>query len=163
MDFLAVLRALRASGAQFVIVGGVAASLYGSTRLTHDLDLVPSLDSETWPRLVDALYDLGGQPRIPESRDAIANPENVKQWIEEKGMLALTFRSSDGSTEVDLLVAKSNEIPALLDRATKVILEGQEFAVASLDDLIAMKKKAGRPQDLLDAEVLVGLRNRRQD
>ena len=59
MDFLAVLRRLGTSLARFVVVGGVAANHYGSTRVTHDLDLVPALDPDTWPSLVAALYELG--------------------------------------------------------------------------------------------------------
>jgi predicted nucleotidyltransferase len=160
MDFLAVLQELGASSARFVIVGGVAANLYGSTRVTHYLDLVPALDPSSWPSLVAALYELGALPRIPESREAVEDPERVKRWVEEKGMLALSFRSQDGSAGVDLLVSRSDSIEGLLERATSVEWEGIRFFVASLDDLIAMKSEADRPQDLLDVEVLKGLRER---
>jgi len=160
MDFLSILRALKGSGAQFVIVGGVAACLYGSTRLTHDLDLVPALDPDTWPSLIATLYGLGGRPRIPETQESISDVSNIRSWIEKKGMLALSFRSPKGSVGVDLLVAKSHTHQSLLERATVVELHGEEFAIAGLDDLIEMKREAGRPQDLLDLEVLIGLRDR---
>ena len=49
MNFLDVLNTLTEDGVEFVIVGGVAARLHGSTRLTHDLDIVPNLEEESWP------------------------------------------------------------------------------------------------------------------
>lgn len=46
VDFLKLLESLADTGLAFVIVGGVAARLYGSPRLTHDVDIVPRLDAE---------------------------------------------------------------------------------------------------------------------
>ena len=160
MDFLSILRHMAASGLEFVIVGGAAARLYGSTRLTHDLDVVPSLEPAPWARLIHTLWAAGARPRIPESEAAIANPENVRRWIQQKGMLALCFRSPDGSAEVDLLVAESHRLDALMARAIHVELDGQTYHVAAMDDLIAMKRAAGRPQDLLDIAELEQIRRR---
>jgi len=77
-------------------------------------------------------------------------------------MLALNFRTSDGSTEVDLLVSESDDFEALRQRAAKVTVEGRTFFVASIDDLIEMKKRAGRPQDLLDIAQLEDIKKRLQ-
>ena len=65
-------------------------------------------------------------------------------------MLTLNFRTSDGSTEVDLLVGESGAFDELKQRAVKVTVDQRTFFVASIDDLISMKQRAGRPQDLLD-------------
>ena len=54
MNFLDVLNTLTEDGVEFVIVGGVAARLHGSTRLTHDLDIVPKLDDVSWKRLIQS-------------------------------------------------------------------------------------------------------------
>ena len=77
-------------------------------------------------------------------------------------MLALNFRTPDGSTEVDLLVSESGQFEDLRRRAIKVTLDHRTFLVASLDDLIAMKQRAGRPQDLLDIDELQDIRARRR-
>ena len=61
-------------------------------------------------------------------------------------MLALNFRTEDGATEVDLLVGESEAFEELRRRAVEVTVEPRTFLVASLDDLIAMKRRAGRPQ-----------------
>ncbi len=160
MDFLSILRRMAASGLEFVIVGGVASRLYGSSRLTYDLDVVPKLEPLPWARLVRTLWEAGARPRIPESQEAIADLEKVRQWIDEKGMLALAFRSADGAVEVDLLVAEARRVDGLLARATAVELDGQTYRIAALDDLIEMKQRAGRPRDLLDVEELKRIRAR---
>jgi len=157
-DFLAFLERLGAEGLEFVIVGGLAARLYGSSRLTHHVDIVPDLDKRAWRRTVACIVSSGGRPRIPESVERISDPELVSRWVAEKRMRALSFRSEDGSVEIDLLVAESPRFRELRDRATRVELRGVTYFVASLDDLIAMKRAAGRPQDRLDLEELERIR-----
>ena len=46
--FLEILNALHDRHVEFVIVGGVAAALHGGSRVTFDLDLVPSLAPASW-------------------------------------------------------------------------------------------------------------------
>lgn len=52
IDFLEILSRLHDSSAEFVIVGGVAASMHGSSRVTYDLDIVPSLTPDSWTVVV---------------------------------------------------------------------------------------------------------------
>lgn len=154
VDFLKLLESLADSGLEFVIVGGVAARLYGSPRLTHDVDIVPRLDTDSWQRAVDMLWSKGARPRISERLDAVRDLSRVDEWISQKGMLALTFRSPDGNSEVDLLVGEAYNFNELRSRAIRVQLGARTFLVAHIDDLIAMKERAGRPQDRLDVDAL---------
>ena len=75
-------------------------------------------------------------------------------------MLALNFRTSDGSTEVDLLVGESDAFDELKQRAIEVKVDRRTFFVASIDDLISIKQRAGRPQDPLDITELRNIRKR---
>ncbi len=159
-NFLDILNQLHDHHVEFVIVGGVAAALHGSSRVTFDLDVVPSLAPESWRAAVDLLWTLGARPRIPEPLERIRDVEQVRRWRIEKGMLALTFRTPDGSTEVDLLVGEGDRFDGLCQRAVTVTLAERTFHVASIDDLIAMKQQAGRPQDLLDVAQLEDIRKR---
>ena len=161
-NFLEILNQLHDGHVDFVIVGGVAAALHGGTRVTFDIDIVPSLVPESCMAAVDLLWSLGARPRIPEPLERIRDVEQIKRWRTEKAMLALNFRTSDGSTEVDLLVSESDDFEALRQRAAKVTVEGRTFFVASIDDLIEMKKRAGRPQDLLDIAQLEDIKKRLQ-
>ena len=158
MNFLQILQKIAESGADFLIVGGVAARLYGSTRLTHDIDIVPSLEAKAWKKLIRTLYELGARPRIPEHRKTIEDVENVRTWVKAKSMISLSFRTKSGEAEVDLLVGESDRFEALKKRANKVLFKGVCYQVASLEDLIAMKRKSGRPQDLIDIETLERLK-----
>ena len=160
IDFLEILSRLHDSHVDFVIVGGVAAALHGSPRVTFDLDVVPSLAPDSWTAAVDLLWSLGARPRIPEPLERIRDVEQVRRWQNEKGMLALNFRTPDGSTEVDLLVSESGRFEALRQRAVRVTVDQRTFFVASIDDLIEMKQQAGRPQDLLDIAQLQDIKNR---
>ena len=150
--FLDLLSQLYDHRIDFVIVGGVSrgSSPHGGTRVTFDLDIVPSLAPDSWSAAVDFLWNLGARPRIPESLERIRDVNEVRRWRREKGMLALNFRTKDGSAEVDLLVSESDRFEELRQRSTIVTVGSRTFFVASIDDLIAMKQQAGRPQDLLE-------------
>ena len=156
--FFETLNELHDHHVEFVIVGGVAAVLHGGSRATFDLDIVPSLAPTSWRAAVDLLWSRGARPRIPEPLERIRDVEQVRRWRQEKGMLALNFRSQDGSTEVDLLVGESEAFTDLRRRAVEVTVGERTFFVASVDDLIAMKRRAGRPQDVLDIAELQHLR-----
>jgi predicted nucleotidyltransferase len=162
-NFLEILSRLHDQHVDFVIVGGVAASLHGGSRVTFDVDVVPSLEPESWRAAVDLLWELGARPRIPEPRERIRDVECVRRWRQEKGMLALNFRAPDGSTEVDLLVGESDDFEHLRQRAVRVTVDHRTFLVASIDDLIVMKKRASRPQDLLDIDELQAIRKQLDD
>ena len=162
-DFLKLLNLLADAGAEFVIVGGVAAFLHGGRRVTYDVDVVTRLVAKTWPGLIDAIWDAGGRPRIPETRESIKDVLNIEKWMRDKGMLALTFRSTSGAIEIDLLVQQSHRFEQLKARAKTVELGGYGFLVVSIDDLIEMKRAAGRPQDLLDIAELTAIKHRLPD
>ena len=158
--FLKILTELHDHGVDFVIVGGVAAALHGGSRITFDLDIVPSLAPDSWQAAVDLLWALGARPRIPEPLERIRNVEHVRRWRVEKNMLALNFRTSDDTAEVDLLVSHSEEFEQLRRRAVQVSIGNRTFSVASIDDLLAMKRASGRPQDVLDIQELQRIRKR---
>ena len=67
VDFRGLLRALAAENVRFILVGGVAATVHGATRLTQDVDVVYERTDENIRRLVKAMEPLGpylrGVPR----------------------------------------------------------------------------------------------------
>ncbi len=94
-------------------------------------------------------WSLGARPRIPEPLESIRDLDHIRRWQVEKGMLALNFRTPDGSVDVDLLVSESSHFDELRARAIEVTLDARTFYVASIDDLIAMKRKAGNAEQLV--------------
>jgi hypothetical protein len=49
-------------------------------------------------------------------------------------MLALTFRTPDDGTEVDLVVGESDSFEELRQRAVRVTVDRRTFFVASIED-----------------------------
>ncbi len=158
--FLQILNELRDHRVDFVIVGDVAVALHGGSRVTFDLDIVPSLAPDSWRTAVDLLWSLGARPRIPEPLERIRDVDHVRRWRLDKNMLALNFRAPDGGVEVDLLVGESDAFEGLRRRAVEITIDERTFLVASIDDLIDMKQRSGRPQDLLDIAELRNIRER---
>ena len=99
-------------------------------------------------------------PRIPEPLERIRDVDHVRRWRLDKNMLALNFRAPDGGVEVDLLVGESDAFEGLRRRAVEITIDERTFLVASIDDLIDMKQRSGRPQDLLDIAELRNIRER---
>jgi predicted nucleotidyltransferase len=139
-----LLRALEGHGVDFVVIGGIAGLAQGSSYPTFDLDVAYSRDPANLRRLVDALSEIGvtlrGAPPDPPFQldvQILANGANF------------TFDTEFGSFDVlaDIAGIKSYED---LRGASKVKrIAGVEVRVASLDDLISMKRAANRAKDQL--------------
>ena len=64
---------------------------------------------------------------------------------------------------IDLLVSESDNFDGLKARALQILVGGRTYYVASIDDLIAMKQKAGRTQDLLDIQTLLKIKHQAEE
>lgn len=154
-----IVRALNDAGARYLVAGGLAVVAHGHVRFTADLDLVLDLREPSLGRAITALAELGFRPRAPVDLAAFADAGQRARWASEKGMTVFSlFSPAHPETEVDLFV----EAPFDFDRAYAhaTMLEatpGLPTPFVSLADLIGMKRKAGRPQDLLDIERLEAL------
>jgi hypothetical protein len=144
-----LLRRLEAGGVDFVVVGGVAATAHGSVAFTQDLDISYAPEPDNLERLGDVLVSLDARlrgvtddvPFVPDGRTLrrtrVLTLDTPLGWVD---LLA----QPDGAPVYEQLRA----------RALVTDLGGVVVRVASLDDLIAMKKAAGRPKDLVAVEEL---------
>lgn len=159
-DLETVLLALAQSGSRYLVVGGVAVVLHGYPRFTADLDLVVSLDSENLAKALGALDALGYRPRAPVPLIAFADPETRKTWVMEKGLTVFSLWSPRFSmTEVDIFVEEPFDFEAAFTRRVTMTLDFGSIPTAAISDLIALKRKAGRPRDLADIVELEKLDN----
>jgi hypothetical protein len=148
-----LLRRLAQAGVDFVVIGGVAVAVQGYGRSTKDLDIVYATNAAHLERLGDVLVALGARLRgIEEDAPFVPGARTLRRTT------ILTLETSLGS--IDLLVAPAGAAPyeEMRKRADLVDLDGIEFRVASLDDLLAMKRAAGRPQDIADVDALLTVR-----
>jgi ABC-type sugar transport system substrate-binding protein len=150
-----VLAALNTAGVRYLVVGGVAVVLHGHLRTTADLDLVVALDEGNARGAIRALESLGFRPRAPVPASQFADARARAEWIEGKGLTVFSMWSERvAGLEVDLFVEEPFEFEQGYARAVDVELDSTSAKVASLEDLLAMKRASGRPLDLADVEAL---------
>jgi hypothetical protein len=101
-------------------------------------------------------------PRAPVSARDFADPDRRREWVEQKGMRVFSMHDPRRPlVEVDLFVDPPIPVHELLARAERMIVAGRAVPVASIADLIAMKRKAGRPKDLEDIAALEAIARRK--
>ena len=145
----ALLSRLAAARVDYVVVGGFAGLMHGMTLPTRDLDICCATDTGNLDRLGQMLVDLGAR-----LRGVAADIPFVPDGRTLRRTQILTLDTSAGP--LDLLVDPSGSpgYAALSDRALRVEWADTTIKVASLEHLIAMKRAAGRPKDLLALEEL---------
>jgi predicted nucleotidyltransferase len=154
-DFEAVFSVLQQAGVRYLVVGGVAVVFHGYPRFTADLDLVVALDHENLVGLIGALATLGYRPRAPVQAAAFADAETRRSWIQEKGLTVFSFWSpAHPATEIDVFVAEPFPMEPALTRALRVQLGELQVPVASIPDLVFLKRQSARPKDLDDIQAL---------
>jgi predicted nucleotidyltransferase len=156
-DFGELIRALSGCGVRFVLIGGVAATLHGSARLTQDVDVVYARDEENLSRIAQALA-----PLQPYLRGA---PPGLPFKLDAKTLSAgLNFTLSTSAGDIDLLgeITGVGGYEALAGHTIEVELFGARCRCLDLPTLIAAKVAAGRPKDLESiAELRALLQERR--
>ena len=158
MDFLSLFALLNAQRVRYVLVGGLAVLLHGIDRITADIDLALDLSAESVNEAVSALQGAGLRPMLPVDARQLADPAVRKVWREERGMQVFSFWDPTHSRpSIDIFVESPIAFAELWRDAVEVLLDGVALRVASIPHLIALKRIAGRPQDLADIEQLLTL------
>jgi hypothetical protein len=148
-----IFRALERARVRYLVVGGVAVVLHGHPRFTADLVL--ALDAVNLRDALRALGELGYAPRAPVAAHEFADPRRRAEWARDKGMTVFSLASpTHPTTEVDLFIEEPFPFEDGYSRAVWADLGDTRVPVASIADLVAMKRRAGRPQDLEDARIL---------
>jgi hypothetical protein len=147
------LDALLEHRVRFVLIGGLAARLHGSPSVTDDTDVCYARDRVNLERLAAALTDLHARLRgapldVPFILDALTL---------EMGD-SFTFETDAGKLDVLATPSGTDGYEELNANAIEVHTDLLTIRVASLDDLIRMKRAAGRPKDRVELEILGALR-----
>jgi hypothetical protein len=151
MKIAELLQSLADDHVQYVLVGGLAVQLHGFLRSTFDIDLVLAMNDENLVRFIAVAKRYGLVPSIPVSIDSLRNASQIDQWHREKGMLAFALREPQiGGSVVDILVRPEVPFEKLKANAVAGELFSRQVWIASIDDLLTMKRCANRPKDHLD-------------
>jgi hypothetical protein len=152
-DFQTLLTALNAHRVRCVLIGGWAMRCHGSQYFTADMDLGYARDPDNLAALADALAPL--HPRLR------GVPEDLPfRWDARTLKAGLNFMLVTDAAYVDLLghIPGVTSFDALWHHSTEMNLFGLPVRVASLEDLIAMKRATGRAKDQAHIQELERLR-----
>ena len=155
-NFRALLEALENESVEFILVGGMAATVHGSIRTTRDLDIVYSRRPENISKLVNAL-----RPLSPRLRGA---PEGLPFRFDVPTVSAgLNFTLTTDAGAIDALgeIAGGGVYESLLPYSQAISILNASCRVVTLDKLIELKRAAGRPRDLEMIAELEALREER--
>lgn len=156
-DPTALLELLVRRGVDFVVIGGIAAVLHGSPRNTRDLDVCFATDEGNFEALGNALLDLDATLRgVSDNVPFVADAATLRK------VELLTLSTSRGPLDVMVRPAGAPAFNRLRRAAERQDLGAFSVLVASLEDLIAMKRASGRPKDLVDIEELEQIRRLRR-
>lgn len=150
-----LVQALVDGNVDFVIIGGVAVVLQAMPRFTKDLDICYSPAQDNLDALGAVLVELKARLRgISEEVPFVPDGRTLRQTQ----IVCLTTPVGD----IDLLVDPEGAptYKTLRRRADIMELGGRSVRIASIEDMLAMKRAAGRPQDQVDIESLEAARRR---
>ncbi len=145
MDIGNLLRCFNDRRVDYVLIGALAMPVHGYFRASRDIDLFIRPTEDNARSTLDALDDAGYDVTDLEAETLLTKK--------------VLFRQYALRTDVHPHVLGA-DFDGVLDRAVHTEIEGVAVRVASLEDLISMKRAAGRPKDLQDLKALEKLRDR---
>lgn len=151
LDLRRLVETLDRHRVRYVVIGGIAAIAHGNKRATFDLDVTPDLDRRNLERLASALRELEAELRGIGDVEHDLSPTNPDH-------LALggnwTLTTDAGSLDIMSDPTGAAPYAALDARSIDVQMGEHTIKIVGRDDLIAMKRAAGRPKDLDDLAAL---------
>ncbi|WP_167483217.1 hypothetical protein [Leptospira selangorensis] len=139
--FEKILELLEKAGVDYILIGGLAATAFGSSRLTTDIDLVYSRSSENRKKISEMFSSLH-----PHLRGA---PPNLPFHFDERTLSSgLNFTLSTDLGDIDLLAeVPGGNYESLKNDTIDLEIFGQKCKCIGLKKLIELKKASGRPKD----------------
>jgi len=145
MDTESLLKSLNAHNARFVVIGTTAFPVHGYARSTLDIDLFIEPTEENAKRVLAALSDFGYDVTDLSVEDVLTKKILIRQYLLETDLHPFVAGISFEEVWEYRIPDQIGETPAYF---------------AGLDDLIAMKRAAGRPKDMEDLRVFLALKER---
>ncbi|HSK50272.1 MAG TPA: hypothetical protein VK889_07225 [Solirubrobacterales bacterium] len=153
LDIQALLTELVRGEVEFLIIGGVAVGFHGYVRATKDVDVVPSPDPENLARLASVLRNLDAEIEGAREFEDGELPDPLDpDVLAERGNWVLETRL--GRFDIMQWIDDGGLWERLRPEAIEAEIDGLSVRFVSYADLIAMKERAGRPEDLTDLERL---------
>lgn len=157
-DPSAILRTLARHQVRFILVGGLSGTYWGSPTITMDLDICYERDRANYTALANALRELkatlrGAPPGLPFQLDA--------RTLELGD--SFTFNTPFGPFDCLGTPSGTGGFTDLARSASELTVDEEtRVLVCSLDDLMRMKRAAGRAKDRIELEILAAVKEERE-
>jgi hypothetical protein len=138
-----IARGLEAANLAYMIIGGQAVLLYGTPRMTKDIDITLGVDTGHLERLLPAIAAMGLE----------IIPKDFRSFVEQTSVLPTSEKES--GIRVDFIFSFTPYERQAIARSKAVLLGGTEVMFASAEDVVIHKIFAGRPRDLEDASSIL--------
>ena len=136
-DYVEMLNELSAAGAEFMVIGAHALAAHGYVRATKDLDIWVRPTAENAQRVWKALVSFGA-PLHDVSVDDFATRGTI-------------YQMGIDPDRIDIITEPAGaEFEDAWERRLTAVVDGVPYPVIGREDLIATKRAAGRPEDLVD-------------
>ena len=139
-DFFAILETLSKYEVEFILVGGRCAVIHGAPVVTTDVDVVHRRTPPNIERLLLALSELDAHYRYHPSRIA---PNHTH--LEGPGHQLL--KTKHGNLDVLGSIDQGRDYDSLLEGVQMIEIEGRAYKILHLQELIEIKRRAGRDKD----------------
>lgn len=137
----------------YVVIGGVAAMLHDvPIEETLDVDVVPKRETKNLKALANALKEMEARLRVPGEPAGIEVPLDERSF---RNVSTLTFITRHGPFDVLFEPSGAPGYADLQKRAVVLERFDTEIAVASIQDLVTMKRATGREKDAAHLTILL--------
>lgn len=158
-NFYNLLDRLCDEGVEFVIIGGLAGTIHGTTRITQDIDICCKFTSDNLLKLYSAIKDVHPVHRMnPKKPILVLNSENADKF--KNLYLGTDIGQLDCLDEV-ISIGNYEEV---YKNSIPIHIGGRTYRVLSLDALIKSKKSLNRlqdKQDILQLQAIKGAKQRK--
>jgi len=154
-----IFKSLNAADVHYLLAGGLAVVAHGYVRFTADIDIILGMGEKNLKNAMQVFDSLGYKPRAPVELHDFIDADKRSEWIKQKELTVFSLWNPDElATEIDIFV----ESPLNFEKAYSAGIDinlSDDIAVKvlNLEDLIFLKKKAGRQKDLEDINKLNAL------
>ena len=152
-----LLALLAKSDIEFVVIGGFAGVLHGSTLVTRDLDLCTVLSAENIEKLRILLKDFRPKHRMTPQRLSFLTIPPAGQSLNN-----LYLETDLGTVDFISSVTGVGDFKRLAQNAETIEVKGEKINIMSLSDLIQAKQSLGRDKDRLAATELLAIQSKKK-
>lgn len=143
-DFRAALTLLAEHNVRFVLIGGLAMTAQGASHITLDIDICCDQSPRNLTALATALRACHARLRdLPPDLPFVLDDRSLRN------LTNITLTTDLGNLDILSQPEGVDNFEGLWERASVMEIFGIMVRVASLEDLISMKRAANRPKDQL--------------